>query len=88
MPKTKAQLPQGSFALMNKCNNKGEKAIYIRYYVGKYVKRSTDIWVTPEDWDATHNMVKPRNKNAARINNRLALIKQKVDAQILAFDDG
>ena len=88
MPKKKAQLPQGSFTLLNKCNSKGERAIYIRYYIGKYVKRSTDIWVSPEDWDANLQVVKPRNKNAARINNRLALIKQKVDAQLLAYDDG
>ena len=88
MPRTKAQLPQGGFALLNKCNRKGEQAIYIRYYVGKYVKRSTDVWIAPEDWDAKKQEVKPRNKNAARINNRLALIKQKVDAQLLAYDDG
>ena len=88
MPRTKAQLPQGGFVLLNKCNGKGEQAIYIRYYVGKYIKRSTDVWIAPDDWDAKKQEVKPRNKNAARINNRLALIKQKVDAQLLAYDDG
>ena len=88
MPKTKAQLPPGGFALLNKCNGRGEQAIYIRYYVGKYIKRSTDIWIAPEDWDAKKQEVKPRNKNAARINNRLALIKQKVDAQLIAYDAG
>lgn len=88
MPRTKAQLPQGSFALLNKCNGRGEKAIYIRYYVGKYVKRSTDIWILPNDWDAKKQEVKPQIKNGARINNRLALIKQKVDAQLLSYNDG
>ena len=86
MPKTKSQIPQGSFALLNNCNGRGEKAIYLRYYVGKYVKRSTDIWILPEDWDKSKQEVKSGNRNAARINNRLAEIKQKVDAQLLAYD--
>ena len=88
MPKTKAQLPQGSLALLNKSNAKGERAIYLRYYVGKYIKRSTDIWIDPKEWDSTHQIVKPSNRNAARINNRLLLLKQKVDAQLLAYEDG
>ena len=88
MPKTKSQIPQGSFALLNKCNGKGEQAIYLRYFAGKYVKRSTDIWILPEDWDKAKQEVKPRNRNAARINNRLADIKQKVDAQLIAYSEG
>ena len=88
MPKTKATIPQGSFALLNNCNARGEKAIYLRYFVGKYVKRSMDIWILPDDWDKSRQEVKPKNRNAARINNRLLDFKQKVDAQLLAYDEG
>ena len=88
MPKSKSQIPQGSFTLLNKCNGRGEKAIYLRYFVGKYVKRSTDIWIVPEMWDKSKQEVKPGNRMAARINNRLADIKQKVDAQLLAYEEG
>lgn len=88
MPKTKSQIPQGGFVLLNKCNKKGEQAVYLRYYAGKYVKRSTDIWLLPEDWDTEKQVVKSRNKNAARINARLGVFKQRVDAQLLAYDDG
>ena len=88
MPKTRSTIPQGSFALLNNCNPRGEKAIYLRYFVGKYVKRSTDIWVLPKDWDKSKQEVKSSNRNAARINNRLSDMKHKVDAQLLAYDDG
>ena len=89
MGRTKSDIPKGSFSLKAAPNAKGERPVYLKYYVeGRYAKRSTDIWVTPEDWDSTLQQVKSRNKSAARINGALANIKKKVDDQLLSFRDG
>lgn len=89
MPRTRSEIPRGSFALKATDNAKGERPIYLKYFVqGKYVKRSTDIWVLPADWDTKGQTVKSRNKSAARINAKLATIKKAVDDQLLAFKDG
>lgn len=45
MGQVNLNIPSGGFALLNKPNPKGEKCIYLRYYISKYIKRSTDIWV-------------------------------------------
>ena len=45
-------IPKGNFVLMNHPNEKGEKCIYLRFYIKKkYLKRSTGIWVHPDYWD-------------------------------------
>ena len=89
MGRTKSDIPKGSFSLKAAPNAKGERPVYLKYYVeGRYAKRSTDIWVTPEDWDSTLQQVKSRNKSAARMNGALANIKKKVDDQLLSFRDG
>ena len=70
------EIPGGSYALLNKPNSKGLMCIYLRYFINrKYIKRSTDIWIQPEDWDAETQTVKASNPNAARINNRLNNLK-------------
>ena len=89
MGRTKSEIPKGSFSLKASPNGKGEKPIYLKYYVeGRYAKRSTDLWVHPDDWDATKQEVKSKNKSAARMNGALANMKKKVDDQLLSFKDG
>lgn len=51
-----------------KPNPQGEVMIYLRYYLGKYAKKTTDIKVPEKDWDAEAQRVKPSNKNATRLN--------------------
>ena len=52
MKQVNMEIPGGSFALLNKPNQKGEQCVYIRYCINrKYVKRSVDIWIKPDDWD-------------------------------------
>lgn len=89
MPRTKSDIPKGSFALKLTPNGKGEEPIYIRYFVqGKYAVRSTDIWVLPKDWDKKGQKVKSSNKSAVKINTKLDSLKRKVDDQLFAYDDG
>lgn len=89
MGRTKSEIPKGSFSLKAAPNAKGEKPVYLKYYVqGKYAKRSTDIWVDEDDWDSAKQCVKSKNKLSARINNKLNSIKKKVDDQLLAFKGG
>lgn len=84
MKEVTMEIPSGSFALLNKANSKGEKCIYLRYFTkGKYVKRSTDIWIQPDDWDVSSQVVTAGNPNAARINNRLINLKAAIDGKLL-----
>ena len=50
MGRKKSEIPKGSFSLKAAPNAKGERPIYLKYYVeGRYAKRSTDLWVLPDD---------------------------------------
>ena len=87
MKQLNMEIPGGSFALLNKPNAKGEMCVYFRYCINrKYVKRSVDIWIKPEDWDAKTQTVKSTHPNSARINYRLSNLKVTVDAKLLVHD--
>lgn len=83
MGQVNLNIPSGGFALLNKPNPKGEKCIYLRYYISKYIKRSTDIWVREEDWDSMRQRIKGTHPHAARLNSKLQLMKDNCDAQLL-----
>ena len=71
MGRKKSEIPKGSFSLKAAPNAKGERPIYLKYYVeGRYAKRSTDLWVLPDDWDEKKQEVKSKNKSAARLSGR------------------
>ena len=89
MGRIKSSKPKGSFYLKPTKNKKGEEPIYLKYFVtGKYARKSTDIWINPDDWDNVHECVKSKNKLSARINANLETIKQKVEEQLHSFSDG
>ena len=81
MIKVKTKIPSGSLTLLTKPNAAGECAVYLRYYLGSYIKKSTDIWVNQKDWDSKRQCVKSSAKNSARINARLYDIKAEIDLQ-------
>ena len=58
----------------------------MRYYVqGKYIKKSTNVFVNPSDWDNKKQEVKSRNRQATVLNAKLNSFKQNIDEQLLAF---
>lgn len=86
MSKVNTKIPSGSLTLLTKPNAAGECAVYLRYYLGSYIKKSTDIWVNQKDWDTKRQCVKSSAKNAARINARLYDIKGEIDKALLDYD--
>ena len=86
MSKVKTKIPSGSLTLLTKPNAAGECAVYLRYYLGSYIKKYTDIWVNQKDWDSKRQCVKSSAKNAARINARLYDIKGEIDKALLDYD--
>ena len=86
MGRIKAAIPFGSFWLRPSTNQKGESPVYVRYFVnGKYIKKSTNIFINPDDWDKKKQVVKSKNKQAATLNGKLNAFKQKIDEQLLSF---
>ena len=73
-------IPTGSLVLLAKPNSAGESCVYLRYYLGKYVKRSTNVNVPVADWDDQHQRLKATSKDSARINNILYTIKAEIDS--------
>ena len=66
MGRVKTQIPRATFAMKSGLNKKGESAIYIRYFIqGKYARRSTEIFLAPEDWDDAKQEDKTSHKQHA-----------------------
>lgn len=79
-------IPTGSLVLLAKPNSAGESCVYLRYYLGKYVKRSTNVNVPVADWDDKHQRLNASCKDSARINNILYTIKAEIDAKLINYD--
>ena len=79
-------IPTGNLVTLTKPNPQGEVMIYLRYYLGKYAKKTTEIKVPEKDWDAAAQKVKTSNKNAARLNATLSAMKASVDDRLYAYD--
>lgn len=86
MGRIKAAIPHGSFWLRPSTNQKGETPVYVRYFVqGRYIKKSTNIFINPDDWDDKKQVVKSKNRQAATLNGKLNVFKQKIDEQLLGY---
>lgn len=72
MGRIKAAIPHGGFWLRPSTNQKGEAPVYVRYFVqGRYLKKSTNVFINPDDWDATKQVVKSKNRQAAKLNGKM-----------------
>lgn len=79
-------IPKVSFALPNAANAKGKKCIYARVFVcGRYLKKSTDIWIDPSEWDSSEERVNTKSKNKGLINARLSMISDSIVSKMYAI---
>lgn len=88
MGRVKTQIPRATFAMKSGLNKKGESAIYIRYFIqGKYARRSTEIFLAPEDWDDAKQEVKTSHKQHALYNSRMRNLRQRIDDELSKLAD-
>ena len=86
MSKVKPKVPSGHLVLLTAPNTKGECAVYVRYFLGKYVKRSTGVSIPADGWDEKRECVKPTVKNAPYLNSVLRDFKAEIDNKLMKFD--
>ena len=87
MARTKSEIPRGSFVLRNQKNSKGEKVIYLRYYINRdYVYRTMDCWIKEKDWDQKNQCVRKNVEGALQLNRRLVAAKARIDQKLLHFE--
>ena len=86
MEQFKNHIPCGSFILLNSPNARGEKCIYLRYFLGGYIKKSMDIWVKPSDWDQKAQKVLRSHPLSVRLNFELATKRQAIDAKLISYE--
>lgn len=54
------KIPKVKLAMLNSPNLNGERCIYIRVpFSSRYLKKSTNLWVLPKDWDEKRQIVLP-----------------------------
>ncbi len=83
MKQSNVSVPEGHFNLRNKPNAKGERILYLTYYVDREpIMASTGVAVKPSDWDSNKEVVKTRHLTSAKLNLRLAKMKDRVDQLI------
>ena len=83
MKQSNLSIPEGHFNFRNKANPKGERTLYLTYYVDREaIMTSTGIAVKPSDWDRRREIVKTRHLTSAKLNLRLAKMKEQVDLLI------
>lgn len=79
---TQKKIPRGKFFVEERTNAKGEVTIYIRYFLGKYAKRSTGISIPPDAWDEEACCVKSSFPKSAQINLALQNFKCDIDNRL------
>lgn len=76
------QAPKASFSLRNIPDKQGRKALYIKFFIdGKYVMKSTDIWLKPRQWDSVEQLV-INSAEANELNKILYNLKEKTERLI------
>lgn len=89
MGRIKPRFPIGNFTIRTAPNKKGEVSIYLVYNVDSItVAKTTGIKILPSDWDEKKQMVRAKNRDAARLTNLMKALKDKVDAQIQTYNGG
>lgn len=87
MKQINSTIPEGHFVFRNKPNHKGERILYLRYYVnGIPVMSSTRIAVKPSDWNCKKQQVRPKHILAEKYNKMLGLIKDQTDKQVQSYE--
>lgn len=80
-------IPEGNFIFRNKPNSKGERKLYLRYYIsGIPVMSSTKIAVKPSDWNARKQKIKAKYLLADKYNSILNLLKIQTDKQMQSYN--
>ena len=83
MKQINESIPESHFIFRNKPNAKGERTLYLIYYLDReQVSASTGVAVKPSDWDSNKEVVKTRHLTSAKLNLRLAKMKDRVDQLI------
>ncbi|MCC8198474.1 MAG: hypothetical protein LIP06_07860, partial [Tannerellaceae bacterium] len=68
------------YVFRNKLNHKGERTLYLQYYVKcKPIFSSSGVAIKPTDWNERSQQVKRTNTHHTGLNNALKLKKQQVD---------
>ena len=86
MGKVKLIIPSGKFCIQTRVNKKGETAIYLKYHLDGYLKRSTGINIPPTAWDDKKCCVKPSYPTASQINLQLQQFKTSIDKRLSEYD--
>ena len=86
MGKVKPIIPSGKFCIQTRVNKKGETAIYLKYHLDGYLKRSTGINIPPTAWDDKKCCVKPSYPTASQINLQLQQFKTSIDKRLSEYD--
>ena len=86
MGKVKPLIPSGKFCIQTRVNKKGETAIYLKYHLDGYLKRSTGINIPPTAWDDKKCCVKPSYPAASQINLQLLQFKTSIDKRLSEYD--
>lgn len=87
MEKRSVLLPDGNFAFRQRANVRGERTLFLRYYLqGEPALVSTKISIPEEDWDPQKQKIKTRNPEHERLNNRLRIFKAEVNQRIEEYD--
>lgn len=81
------KIPKVKLAMLNSPNLNGERCIYIRVpFSNRYLKKSTNLWVLPKDWDEKRQIVLPSNNNAEVLNTKLSLAITSIRSKILKLE--
>ena len=80
MSKVKPKVPSGHLVLLTAPNTKGECAVYVRYFLGKYVKRSTGVAIPADGWDEKRECVKSTGATNSLLSDTKSVYSQAGDS--------
>ena len=87
MSKIMTKTPKARLVLLNSINSKWQRCVYIQIpFSGNVLRKSTDIWVSPKEWDDKTESITSSTKEASLITTKLSLQIEKIRSQLLKLD--
>lgn len=73
------KIPKIQLLMQNSANSNNERCIYIRIFIeGRYLRKSTGIWIREQDWDPKRETVRKTRPDHKELNDELGRKKDKI----------
>lgn len=77
------KIPKIQTLLQNSENSNGERCLYVRIFIeGRYIRKSTGIWIREQDWDKKKEAVRRTRPDYKKLNEEIDKLRNNIMSEM------